>query len=453
MEHRAEKEEMERFEIQPVLSSALPDVADFLHRWRSNEGVDSPIQNMERRLRWLLVENPAATEGSPLGYCLRDRSGVIRGLNLSFPSAFLAGNQRILGLCSGSFFVEPPARSMGFYLFKKYLGSPGYSFFYATTCNTSSAPLWQRLGGSAVPTSETEYILPLRLDVMMPAFVATRTSSEIASGIARLGGRCANPVLRLLTRPSAQLTIEPCQDWEKLSELFRRHRSASYMTSDRSAEFLQWRYGPASPLYPCGVYLFRDPQGNEGWFSLANLIRKGVRGCSLLDAIWPREQMSFSGIFQEALRLASTEADAIFFRRQPGLEYREYSRWVLRHRLAAPRAFVLTPKGELPMPLDSLDYDDSDYIAWKSSWTSKKLAQNGARRETLPDRSGGARRTLCASKELAQNGARHETVPDRSGGARRALCAGVEEHSALEPPPLGAAASRPAESPGPSLPS
>jgi beta-phosphoglucomutase-like phosphatase (HAD superfamily) len=90
---------------------------------------------------------------------------------------------------------------------------------------------------------------------------------------------------------------------------------------------------------------------------------------------------------------------------------------------------------------------------------SMELAQNGVRREIVPDEPGGARRTLCASEELArttepsldtacsagwsrvpggsgvragpvrvseelaQNGARREIVPDESGGARRTLCA------------------------------
>ncbi|MGH9593931.1 MAG: hypothetical protein ACRD5L_12630, partial [Bryobacteraceae bacterium] len=197
---------MERFEIQPVLPSALPDVADFLQRWRENEaiprGATESLECIQRRLRWLLVENPAAMEDSPLGVCLRDDNGVIRGINLAFPAAFLAGDKRLLGLCSGSFFVEPPARSMGFYLFKKYLGSAGYSFYFATTCNAASSALWASLGACPIPDSQTQYILPLRLDVMIPAFVATRTASKLASGLAQIAGWCANPILRSFTRPS-----------------------------------------------------------------------------------------------------------------------------------------------------------------------------------------------------------------------------------------------------------
>ncbi len=371
---------MTRFELQPVVRARLPEVAAFLHRWHATEAEGSPdarplretTVNIERRLRWLLIENPAATPDSTLGYCLRDGAGVMRGMNLCFPAAFLSADKRLLGLCSGSFFVEPPARSLGFYLFKKYLSTPGYSFYFASTCNARSSELWRSMGGHPVPNSETEYILPIRLDVLIPAFVAARTSSEVAAGLARVCGRSANPILRFLTRSAAGLAIEPCQDWEKLSELSRRHRPLGHMTSDRSAEVLRWRYGPGSPAYPCGVYLLRDEVGNEGWFALGDLHR-GAEGRSreafLLDAIWPRERMNFNRVFREILRVAAASADVIVFRGQPGLNYSEYSRCVIPHNLGAPRAFVSVPKGTPRFPVDSLDYDDSDYVAWRFQWT------------------------------------------------------------------------------------
>lgn len=371
---------MERFELQPVLRSALPDVAVFLHRLRTSETEDSPakkpvsetVGSIERRLRWLLIDNPVATPDSTLGYCLRDGSGVIRGLNLCFPVAFLSAEKRLLGLCSGTFFVAPPARSLGFYLFKKYLSTPGHSFYFASTCNTTSSELWRSIGGRPVPNSETEYILPLRFDAVIRAYVAAKTSSQIAARIAHMCGRSANPILRFRTRSSAKFALEPCQDWEKLSELSRRHRSPDYITSDRSPALLQWRYGPGSPSHPCGVYLFRDELGNEGWFSLGHFARgEGgqLRASVLLDAIWPQGQMSYDDIFEDILRVTAATADAIFFRWQPGLDYRSYSRSVIPRKLGAPRAFVSVPNGAPRFPLDSLDYDDSDHIAWALPWT------------------------------------------------------------------------------------
>ena len=366
------------FEIQPILSSALPAVANFLSRWRNHENNGKSVhffrqdsQSIERRLRWLLLDNPVATNGTTHGYCIRDPLGVIRGLTLSFPAAFLAADQRLLGLCSSSFLVEPQARTHGYYLFRKYLSSPGYSFFFATTCNANSGALWQKLGGCAGPNSETEHILPLRLDVMLPALVSGGTASGVASAMARVLGQCANPVLRLLARQPAELTVEPSEDWQKLSELFRRHRSADCIMGDRSVEFLQWRYGQAAPDGPCDIYLFRDKRGNEGWFSLGNIVRgrQGqIRGSVLLDAIWPRDRMSFRDIFPEILRLIAGKVDALFLWPRPGLDYCECSRWIIRRRSEAPRVFVITRKSEVQLTAGSLDLDYGDCAVPYGTW-------------------------------------------------------------------------------------
>jgi len=387
---------MERFEIQPVLSSALTDVANFLCRWRGREeGSSGPHHaredslRIERHLKWLLVENPVVTDDSPTGFCIRDHLGSIKGLTLAFPAAFLTADRRLLGLCSGSFFVEPQARTQGYYLFRKYLSSPGYSFFFATTCNAESAPLWRRLGGCAVPNSETEHILPLKLDVMLPAFVSGTSANAVVLGMARLLGRCANPILQLLARQSAALTIQPCQDWHKLSDLARRHRPADWITTDRSPEFLQWRYGPSSPHYPTGIYLFHDKLGNEGWFALANVIRGRngqIRGSVLLDAIWPRNKMSFGDIFPEILRLVPARADALFFRPRPGLDYSEISRWIIPRQWEASRVFVITRKSDPLESVASLDYGDTamPFGTWMTRWSDPIVFPSSIQRDVKP---------------------------------------------------------------------
>ena len=62
--------------------------------------------------------------------------------------------------------------------------------------------------------------------------------------------------------------------------------------------------------------------------------------------------------------------------------------------------------------------------------TADEQAQNGVRREPVPNPRGGARRALCASfDEHAQNGVRREPVPNPLGGARRTLCASFDEHA------------------------
>src|SRR2546422_405647 len=168
---------------------------------------------------------------------------------------------------------------------------------------------------------------------------------------------------QLLARKSADLTIEPCRDWEKLAELFRRHRSADRITTDRSATFLQWRYGPSSQNHPFDICVFRDQRGNEGWFSLGSIIReprKPIRGCVLLDAIWPREKMSFRDILPAILQRVASTADAILFQPRPGLDYGECSRWVIPCRSEAPKVFAIPRKGGAPLAAASLDLVPAD---------------------------------------------------------------------------------------------
>src|SRR5881628_3117435 len=59
-----------------------------------------------------------------------------------------------------------------------------------------------------------EYIVPFKLEVLLPALLAKKTSSVSAANIARVAGRWANRVFRPRTRNSTKLRIEPCRDWE-----------------------------------------------------------------------------------------------------------------------------------------------------------------------------------------------------------------------------------------------
>lgn len=348
---------MERFEIQPLPPSSLPAVAAFLER-QLRRPAEGP-HGIRRRLEWLLLENPSAHHGDPdpLGLCLRDDDGAIRGLSLSFPATFLMHEQRLRALGGSSFYVDPPARSMGFYLFRKYLGATGYAFHFASTCNALSGEIWRNTGGCAVPDSDADYVVPLRLGVTLPAIVATKVQNKSALQMARLCGLAADPVLRFLTKPPAGLKIRPCCDWQKLSEIYLRHRPHKYITCERSAEYLEWRYGPTSPLDPCGVYLISDTLGNEGWFALREWV--------LLDVIWPALRMNFGDIFLAICRFASDNADVLLLRSRPDIDFASLRPWAIRRKLPVPQAFVITAKGAPRMPVGSLEYDDSDNVAWR----------------------------------------------------------------------------------------
>jgi hypothetical protein len=362
---------MPYLEIQPVLDSSIPEVARFLNEQTasSEESSQLPILvcedalRIERRLRWFLLENPLATTDSPHGFCTRDVSGLISGLLLCFPNQFVAGDQRLVGLGSGGFFVEPQARTMGFYLFKKYLKLRGYSFFFSTTCNNNSAPLWKTLGGVAVPYSDLEYILPLRLQTLLPGLLAEKTLRGAVLDIAELLGRWGDRVMQVSQQPSAGITIEPTQDWQKLSWMFHRYRSRDSITTDRSPEFLEWRYGQNSDPSPAGVYLFRDRRGNEGWFALGGATRgrwRHIPTSSLLDAVWPREKISFSEILPAIVELVAGTFDVLSLPPQPGLDYSECSLWVIRRRRVVPGGFAIAANSISRLTTAALDLSWAD---------------------------------------------------------------------------------------------
>lgn len=368
------------FEVKPIVGSSLSDVAAFVSQCYNAEAEKSDGRKLdresafsvERRLRWLLIDNPAASgRHTPFGYCLRDEEGAIRGLDLCFPVSYYAADKQLLGLGSGTFLVDPAARSMGFFLFKKCLNIPGYDFYFASSCNATSSELWKNMGAYPVPKSEIEYILPVKLDAMLAAYVSHKTSNQKVAQLARACGWTANPVLRLLRRQSRNFTITPCRDWEKLSELSRRHRSPDYITSDRSPAFLQWRYGPGSPSHACDIYLVADSLGNEGWFSLGHLVRgdgEQFRASVLLDAIWPQAHISYRDMLSQILRVTESTADAVCFRWRPGLDAAAFGHYIIPRKLEAPRSYVRTPRGIPPLQLDLLDYDDSEHIAWTFRW-------------------------------------------------------------------------------------
>jgi hypothetical protein len=354
-------------ELERIGEATIPDVAAVLTAATLSESATPGARAVERvaterHLRWLLLDNPLA-EASPYhGLCVRAAGGEITGVLLSFPAAFVADEKRLLAFGSGGYAVQAGARTAGYYLFKRHLTMAGADFFFSTTCNATSGRLWAALGALAVHRSETEYILPLNLEVVLAAFVAGRAASPAAAGVAAALGRCADPVWRRLGRPCT-LALEACRDWDKLAALARRHRPAGVITIDRSPAYLQWRYGPDAPNGPFEIHVVRDRLGDEGWFALGT-VRRGregrIRGAIVLDAVWPSARMRFADLVPAIVRAAAPAVDAIYAHARPALAGGPGGRPWLPWRLDGPRAFVITPRGRAARSLSSLDLVPAD---------------------------------------------------------------------------------------------
>ena len=116
--------------------------------------------------------------------------------------------------------------------------------------------------------------------------------------------------------------------------------------------------------------------GNEGWFSLGKMIRGRhqvqVRGCVLLDAIWPRGKMNFKDILPAILQLVPSEADAIFFGPRSGIDYGKCSRLIIPRRLEAPTVWVIARKGNARLQVSALDLVIAD---GDSAWSDSSLGE------------------------------------------------------------------------------
>ena len=73
------------------------------------------------------------------------------GVLLAFPSRFALGDRRLRGLGTGGFYVEPGAHMQGFFMFRRLLKTRGVDFVFSTSCNATSAQLWEKLGGRPIP--------------------------------------------------------------------------------------------------------------------------------------------------------------------------------------------------------------------------------------------------------------------------------------------------------------
>ena len=153
---------MTSFQLEPVTSDCLPAVARFLADFRgrdaraTEEGEPVSEPYYMKKLTWRLLDNPHRLDQVPLGQCVRGENGAILGVHLQHPTRFLLGDKRLVGLCSGDFFIDPMARIQGFFMFRQFLHAPHVDFCYALTCNANSSKLWQTQRVPAVPDCQYE---------------------------------------------------------------------------------------------------------------------------------------------------------------------------------------------------------------------------------------------------------------------------------------------------------
>jgi hypothetical protein len=271
-----------RLRIEALDVENLADAAAYLARL----GGDTDPATLARALRWRLFDNPAARSHVEAGQLLRGNDGAVAGVHLSIPQRFVADGKVLHALCSSALFVDDSARLQGFVMFRRFLGQPAVDFCFASTCNTASAALWERVGGRAIDASQHELILPLNPQRVAASLVPRGIRRSVAVAAAAVGGGALS-VARSWGRRGAK--AEPTHDWERLAALAGRHADRS-ISSERTARFLAWRYQQNPAPTPYRVWLVRDRAGREGWLAAGPLFRAAapdLRCWIVTDVVWP----------------------------------------------------------------------------------------------------------------------------------------------------------------------
>lgn len=311
---------MERFRVDDILEQDLPEVADFLVNVpRENpstsavERIPDTVESLLPRLRWRLAENPMRSADSKFGQCLRTQTDEIAGVCLQFPSAFRLGDDRLVGLCGGSFFVSAMARLQGLFMMLRFMKAPGADFAFSTTCNETSATLWDKLGGRPVPDSQFEYLLPIRYGPLAEEVVLRKTSSVTFANLAALPLKLVAPLLTP-GHKKALAAVRPCEQWDTLASLAEQNRNPDVLTCDRSSDYLRWRFQLSPERDQTRIFCFENEAGDEGWFALRRSLRgmrRQIHTETVIDLVIPKSGIQIEAFLGTLLELRNRQTDTI----------------------------------------------------------------------------------------------------------------------------------------------
>ena len=268
-------------------------------------------------LRWRLLDNPDRTAAVDLGLALRTDAGELAGVLLAFPSRFALGGRRLLGLGSGGFYVEPRARMQGFFMFRRLLKTRGVNFFFTTTCNATSAQLWEKLGGRPVPGANETFCLLLRAGAVAHEYALRGRARGVLAPVARAAGSLATPLLAL-GRRRAKIAFRAVADWDRMADLVARHRDPDALTCERSAEYLHWRHEQSPAAARNETVLFEDRHGRAGWFVAQvqpDIGQSKIRNYCILDLICPPEGLDPAALLDAMAAQYAGRADLLYLPR------------------------------------------------------------------------------------------------------------------------------------------
>jgi len=336
-----------RAELVTLFEADLACVASFIARQSGRAALD-----VEARLRWFLLENPARQSGALLGHGLRAPNGDLVGCILCVPQNFRYDKQSVVLMGSSSFYVDEKFRGSGGLIFLQYSQLSRDLPLFGNSANAEAAQLWKARGAVAIGDSDHEL------------FGVIRWSPIVEEMLVRSLGR--GKLARVASTPLSRV-IAPFSGggvrWDGFGSLTRLHSpeeaakltgddSPQVLTANRDREYLHWRYfsgrDPTS-----AVFSFHDKHEDRPVMVAVNErprgFREQIRTLNLLD-VYPQVNANMTSAIVAALwREYRAGIDAIVLRGMD-LERQELfqSLGFKRRKFDAPNGWVLDRDGHLP---------------------------------------------------------------------------------------------------------
>src|SRR5207237_9463685 len=84
---QSSRPDMESVNVTTLTEADLHEISQTRRRW-SGESADADPVALERRLRWLILDNPAMMDDVPAGWVVRTSNGQLAGKMFCVPQRF-----------------------------------------------------------------------------------------------------------------------------------------------------------------------------------------------------------------------------------------------------------------------------------------------------------------------------------------------------------------------------
>lgn len=251
----------------------------------------------------------------PIGWVLQDQSEQIVGHIGNVPLAYEFDGRPLIAATSRSFVVDARFRSYSFSLLRAFFGQPGVDLFLNTSVNEKAARLQTSFGAVRVPSGQWDRAV----------FWITGYQGFAASVLARRGGGqsfgspLAGAALFLQDKWSnlhprqGDERVEICRSFDERFEHFWevfRSSSSGQLQAVRSAQYLQWHFGPSLRRGETSILTHQDSTGLTAYAVLSRDDNEefGLHRLRLVDLQFlPGRESSIEALVAAALALCQRE--------------------------------------------------------------------------------------------------------------------------------------------------